>query len=475
MIPVILSGGSGTRLWPLSRASYPKQFLAITEQQTLFQLTLQRISNLNQSLVNFQNPIIVTNENHRFIVAEQLRQEKITAKILLEPTAKNTAPAIAAAAELALSYGEDPVLLILAADHVIQQQDAFNQAVEIGLAAAEAGQLVTFGIVPTAPETGYGYIKAKEKINCQAAIQAYTVDSFVEKPNLSTAEAYLADGAYLWNSGMFMFKASVYLNELQKYQPDIATYAKKSLQNSRNDLDFVRLEQSSFELCPEDSIDYAVMEKTQHAVVVPLTANWNDVGAWNSVWEVSQKDENANALRGDVIVHNTQRSLVHAESRLVGVLGLEDVVVIETADAVLVANKHKVQDIKKIVEQLKNKQRSEVDLHRKVYRPWGNYDSIDSGERYQVKCIVVNPGQKLSLQMHHHRAEHWIVVSGTAKIHKGKESFLLSENESVYIPLGEIHALENPGKVPLELIEVQSGSYLGEDDIVRFEDLYGRV
>ncbi|NNH76577.1 mannose-1-phosphate guanylyltransferase/mannose-6-phosphate isomerase [Acinetobacter sp. ANC 5380] len=475
MIPVILSGGSGTRLWPLSRSSYPKQFLSITEEKTLFQLTLERISNLNQSLINFQNPIIVTNENHRFIVAEQLRQQKVTAKILLEPVAKNTAPAIAAAAELALSYGEDPVLLILAADHVIQQQDAFNKAIEVGLIAAEAGNLVTFGIVPNAPETGYGYIKANTTIDKASNNKTYNVEKFVEKPSLGTAQEYVAEGSYLWNSGMFMFKASVYLQELEKYNPAIVKSAKDSVSHSKNDLDFVRLDKDSFEQSPEDSIDYAVMEKTDKAVVVPLDANWSDVGAWNSVWEVSPKDENGNVLRGDTIVEGTNNTLVHAEHRLVSVLGLEDIVVIETSDAVLVANKNKVQDIKKIVEKLKNSHRPEIDQHRKVYRPWGSYDSIDSGSRYQVKCIVVNPGQKLSLQMHHHRAEHWIVVNGTAKVHKGDETILLTENQSVYIPLGETHALENPGKVPLELIEVQSGSYLGEDDIVRFEDLYGRA
>lgn len=474
MIPVILSGGSGTRLWPLSRSSYPKQFLPITEKKTLFQLTLDRISQLNQSLANFQNPIIVTNANHRFIVAEQLRQHKVSAQILLEPIARNTAPAIAAAAELALSHGEDPVLLILAADHLIEQQEAFNQAVAVGLSAAESGKLVTFGIVPTAPETGYGYIKTQQKLE-HPDVKSYPVAEFVEKPNRATAEQYISDGSYLWNSGMFMFKASTYLQELEKFNPEIVKNAKNAIQNSKNDLDFVRLDKASFEQCPEDSIDYAVMEKTEHAVVIPLNANWNDVGAWNSVWEVSQKDGNGNSIRGDVIAQDTRNSLIHAETRLVSTLGLENIVVIETADAVLVANQSKVQDIKKIVEKLKSTQRSEVDQNRKVYRPWGSYDSIECGSRYQVKCIVVNPGQKLSLQMHHHRAEHWIVVNGTAKVRKGDETVMLTENQSIYIPLGETHALENPGKVPLELIEVQSGSYLGEDDIVRFEDLYGRV
>ena len=363
----------------------------------------------------------------------------------------------------------------MAADHVIQQQDAFNKAIEVGLIAAEAGNLVTFGIVPNVPETGYGYIKANIAIDKALDNKIYTVEKFVEKPNLETAQKYIAEGSYLWNSGMFMFKASVYLQELEKYNPAIVKSAKDSITNSKNDLDFVRLDKSSFEQSPEDSIDYAVMEKTDKAVVVPLDANWSDVGAWKSVWEVSSKDENGNVLRGDTIAQGTTNTLVHAEHRLVSVLGLEDVVVIETSDAVLVANKNKVQDIKKIVEQLRKSTRTEVDSHRKMYRPWGSYDSIDSGSRYQVKCIVVNPGQKLSLQMHHHRAEHWIVVNGTAKVRKGDETILLTENQSIYIPLGETHALENPGKVPLELIEVQSGSYLGEDDIVRFEDLYGRV
>ncbi|MQW92627.1 mannose-1-phosphate guanylyltransferase/mannose-6-phosphate isomerase [Acinetobacter wanghuae] len=475
MIPVILSGGSGTRLWPLSRSSYPKQFLPITEDKTLFQLTLDRISNLNQSLINFQNPIIVTNEGHRFIVAEQLRQQQVNAKILLEPVARNTAPAIAAAAELALSYGEDPVLLILAADHIIEDQEAFNKSVEVGLQAAEAGQLVTFGVVPTSPETGYGYIKAQDINTFELEIQTYAIEKFIEKPNLATAQEYIKEGSYLWNSGMFMFKASVYLEELEKYNPAIVENAKASIQYSKNDLDFVRLDKEHFEQSPEDSIDYAVMEHTTKAVVVPLSAHWNDVGAWKSVWEVSNKDINGNVLRGDTIAEGTTNSLVYAEHRLVSVLGLENVVVIETSDAVLVANKNKVQDIKKIVEKLKQSKRPEVDTHRKMYRPWGSYDSIDSGSRYQVKCIVVNPGQKLSLQMHHHRAEHWIVVNGTAKVRKGNETVLLTENQSIYIPLGEIHALENPGKVPLELIEVQSGSYLDEDDIIRFEDVYGRV
>lgn len=475
MIPIILSGGSGTRLWPLSRSSYPKQFLAITDHKTLFQLTLDRITALRKEISDLQSPIIIANENHRFIVAEQLRQHNCKATaILLEPVGKNTAPAIAAAAEMALTTDEDPILLVLAADHVIKDQNAFNTSLKAGLEAAKAGKLVTFGVVPNAPETGYGYIKTPEKIEFSQGPKAYDVECFVEKPNKETAERYLVDGCYLWNSGMFMFKASTYLKELEKFSHNIALSAKNAFNHSTVDLDFIRLDREAFNVSPEDSIDYAVMEKTDKAVVVPLQAHWSDVGAWHSVWEVSPKDTHNNSIHGDVVLHNVSNSLVRAESRLVTMLGLEDVIVIETPDAVLVANKHEVQDVKKIIEQLKTQARPEVDSPRKVFRPWGHYDSINQGERYQVKCITVNPGQKLSLQMHHHRAEHWIIVSGTAKVRIDEKTVILSENQSTYIPLGSIHSLENPGKIPLELIEIQSGPYLGEDDIVRFEDIYGR-
>ncbi|WP_304307100.1 mannose-1-phosphate guanylyltransferase/mannose-6-phosphate isomerase [Pseudacidovorax intermedius] len=474
MIPVILSGGSGTRLWPLSRAGYPKQFLGLTEEQTLFQLTASRLAGLNGNAP--VRPLVVCNEGHRFIVAEQLREKGLSAHaIVLEPVARNTAPAIAAAAVTAMAAGQDPVLLVLAADHAIPDTAAFHETVRAGLSAAEAGKLVTFGIVPTAPETGYGYISVANRIDAAAPVAPMAVQAFVEKPDLQTAQGYLEGGRHLWNSGMFLFKASAYLQELERFAPAIARAAREAVEKGKKDLDFVRLDAEAFATSPEDSIDYAVMERTDKAVVVPLRAGWSDVGAWNAVWEVSAKDAQGNAFRGDVVAHEVRNSHVHAEHRLVSVLGIQDVVVVETADAVLVASKSKVQDVKKIVEKLKADGRSEASAHRKVYRPWGAYDSIDHGDRYQVKCITVKPGEKLSVQMHHHRAEHWIVVSGTAKVQIGDKEILLSENQSTYIPLGVIHALENPGKIPLELIEVQSGAYLGEDDIVRFSDRYGRV
>lgn len=474
MIPVILSGGSGTRLWPLSRAGYPKQFLGLTEEQTLFQLTASRLAGLNGNAP--VRPLVVCNEGHRFIVAEQLREKGLSAHaIVLEPVARNTAPAIAAAAVTAMADGQDPVLLVLAADHAIPDTAAFHETVRAGLSAAEAGKLVTFGIVPTAPETGYGYISVANRIDAAAPVAPMAVQAFVEKPDLQTAQGYLEGGRHLWNSGMFLFKASAYLQELERFAPAIARAAREAVEKGKKDLDFVRLDAEAFATSPEDSIDYAVMERTDKAVVVPLRAGWSDVGAWNAVWEVSAKDAQGNAFRGDVVAHEVRNSHVHAEHRLVSVLGIQDVVVVETADAVLVASKSRVQDVKKIVEKLKADGRSEASAHRKVYRPWGAYDSIDHGDRYQVKCITVKPGEKLSVQMHHHRAEHWIVVSGTAKVQIGDKEILLSENQSTYIPLGVIHALENPGKIPLELIEVQSGAYLGEDDIVRFSDRYGRV
>ncbi|KAF1018529.1 MAG: Alginate biosynthesis protein AlgA [Paracidovorax wautersii] len=475
MIPVILSGGSGTRLWPLSRAGYPKQFLDITAEQALFQLTLARLEGL-QNVDNSAAPIVIANEGHRFIVAEQARAAGVSPRaILLEPVARNTAPAIAAAAVAATAQGEDPVLLILAADHVIHDIAAFHAAVQAGLPAAESGKLVTFGVVPTAPETGYGYIRVAQPVGADGAPLAQAVEAFVEKPDQATARDYVAGGRHLWNSGMFLFKASAYLQELERFAPGIAQAARAAVEQGKQDLDFIRLDATAFAASPEDSIDYAVMEKTDKAVVVPLAAGWSDVGAWNAVWQVSDKDAQGNSLRGDVVVHNVKGSHVHAGHRLVSVVGLEGVVVVETSDAVLVAGKDQVQDVKKVVEQLKRQERPEASLHRKVYRPWGAYDSIDQGERYQVKCITVKPGAKLSVQMHHHRAEHWIVVSGTAKVQINDKEILLTENQSTYIPLGAVHALENPGKIPLELIEVQSGAYLGEDDIVRFEDRYGRA
>lgn len=468
ILPVIMAGGSGTRLWPLSRTQYPKQFLKLSpDGSTLLQATLLRLKNLDCA-----EPIIICNEEHRFLAAEQMREIGVKAKIILEPEGKNTAPAITLAAIYQTQMDtsqSDHLMLVLAADHVITEQDRFEQSIYHAVELAQKDKLVTFGIVPTHAETGYGYIEKGI-----AELSGFEVKRFVEKPDLETAQQYLDSQQFLWNSGMFMFKADVYLNELQKYALDIYTSCQTAMQNTQPDLDFVRIDKAAFSECRSESIDYAVMEKTTDAVVVPLDANWNDVGSWSALWDIQPKDSQGNVITGDVISVNSQNNYVHTESRLVSLLGVENLVVIETKDAVLVADKSKVQDIKKIVETLKQQDRTEHFCHREVYRPWGKYDSIDHAERYQVKRITVKPGQKLSIQMHHHRAEHWIVVSGTARIHKGKDNFLLSENESVYIPLGEIHALENPGKVPLELIEVQSGSYLGEDDIVRFEDMYGR-
>lgn len=466
ILPIIMAGGSGTRLWPLSRTQYPKQFLSLNSQATMLQETCQRLSGLS-----IDTPIVVCSEDHRFLAAEQLRiigYEQ--AKIILEPQAKNTAPAIALAAIVAIQQKQDPILLVLSADHLIKDVARFHESIQAALPLAEAGKLVTFGVVPTHAETGYGYIEQGE-----ANGKGFDVARFVEKPDQITAQQYLDSKKYLWNSGMFMFKASRYLDELAKFANDIKVSCEKSTATLSNDQTFIRILNDEFSLCPSDSIDYAVMEKTEDAVVVPLDADWSDIGSWSALWDVSSKDENGNVLQGDVIVHNTQDSLVHSTNRLVSMVGVKDVIVVETKDAVLVVHKDQVQDVKKAVEKLKAEGRNEHLNHREVLRPWGVYDSVDSGERYQVKRITVNPGAKLSVQMHYHRAEHWIVVSGTARITNGEKTYLLTENQSTYIPSGEIHALENPGKIPLELIEVQSGTYLGEDDIVRFEDKYGRV
>ncbi|WP_040571663.1 mannose-1-phosphate guanylyltransferase/mannose-6-phosphate isomerase [Shewanella benthica] len=461
--PVIMAGGSGSRLWPLSRTLYPKQFLALTGEQTMLQQTVSRLTGLEVTA-----PIVICNEDHRFIVAEQLRTIEKTGSIILEPVGRNTAPAIALAA--IVSEKNNPLLLVLAADHVIEDQKAFTEAVKRAVPLAEQGKLVTFGIVPTQAHTGYGYIKRGDSVG-----DSYTVDKFVEKPDVATAEQYLLSGEFYWNSGMFLIKASRYLQELEKFSPDIFIACKKSLKNISADNDFIRIDAAEFEACPDDSIDYAVMEKTTDAVVVPLDAGWNDIGAWSALWEVNDKCKDGNAVSGDTILHDTTNTFIHGGERLIATVGLDNIVIVDTKDALLVATKDKVQDVKKIVEQLKVQGRSEFKIHREVYRPWGKYDSIDNGTRYQVKRITVNPGEKLSIQMHHHRAEHWIVVSGTAKVTNGDKTFLVTENESTYIPIGVIHSLENPGKLPLEMIEVQSGSYLGEDDIVRFEDRYGRV
>ncbi|ATV00063.1 mannose-1-phosphate guanylyltransferase/mannose-6-phosphate isomerase [Aeromonas salmonicida] len=467
-----MAGGNGSRLWPLSRELFPKQFLTLGGDMTMLQTTVHRLR-----LLSAEKPVVICNDEHRFLAAEQLRAiNKLANNIILEPAGRNTAPAIALAALTALQTvpeGCDPLLLVLAADHVIRDDAAFTAAVQSACEYAEAGKLVTFGIVPTSAETGYGYIK--RGVVTGATQAAYTVAQFVEKPDQETAENYLLSGHYYWNSGMFLFRASRYLAELQLFRPDIYTACIEAVGTVNTDLDFVRVNKAAFLGCASDSIDYAVMEKTADAVVVPMDAGWSDVGSWSSLWEISDKDINGNVNHGDVLLHNSQNNYVFAENSLVTTIGVQDLVIVQTKDAVLVADKHQVQGVKKIVESLKESGRTEHHIHREVYRPWGKYDSIDSGERYQVKHISVKPGETLSLQMHNHRAEHWIVVSGTAKVTNGERTLLVAENESTFIPVGAIHSLENPGKVTLELIEVQSGSYLDEDDIVRFEDRYGRI
>ena len=461
--PVLLSGGSGTRLWPLSREAYPKQFLPLAGDDTMVQATWRRV----EALADLA-PIVVANEEHRFLVAEQLRQVGAPVPaILLEPVGRNTAPAIAAAALQAMAGGADPLLLVLPSDHVVRDVAGFQRAVREASSAAEAGALVTFGIVPDAPETGFGYIQAEAGDGLRQVLR------FVEKPDAATARSYLDAGGYYWNSGMFLFRASRYLEDLARFRAAVVDAVRAAHAAARHDGDFVRLDKDAFSACPSDSIDYAVMEKTADAKVLPVDIGWNDVGSWSALWDVAERDADGNAHHGDVIAVDSRNSYAYAQ-RLVALVGVDDIVVVETDDAVLVARKDKVQEVKQVVARLKQEQRSQAVLHREVHRPWGSYDSVDNGGRHQVKRIKVKPGAALSLQMHHHRAEHWIVVSGTAKVTRGDETLLLSENESTYIPLGVKHRLENPGKVPLELIEVQSGSYLGEDDIVRFEDVYGR-
>jgi mannose-1-phosphate guanylyltransferase/mannose-6-phosphate isomerase len=463
LTPVILSGGSGTRLWPLSRELYPKQLLPLVGRYTMLQETVQRLEGLDAT-----PPIVVCNEAHRFLVAEQLRQlQSKPQAIILEPAGRNTAPAIALAA---LQAAPAALLLVLPADHVIRDVPAFQAAVRTATPAAQAGKLVTFGIVPTAPETGYGYIKQA----AAAGNGVFPIERFIEKPDAARAAAFLAEGGYYWNSGMFLFRADRYLEELTKHAPDIAQATRAALAGAAPDLDFVRVDKAAFEASRADSIDYAVMEKTRDAVVVPLSAGWSDVGSWSALHEALDADADGNVSHGDVIAEDSSGCYFFSESRLVSAVGLKDHVVVETKDAVLVAPKNRVQDVKKLVNRLKAEGRYEHSLHREVYRPWGSYDSIDNGHRFQVKRLTIKPGAQLSLQLHHHRAEHWIVVSGTARITLGEKVFLLQENESTYIPIGEKHRIENPGAIPLHIIEVQSGSYLGEDDIVRFEDRYGR-
>ncbi len=466
---IIMAGGSGSRLWPSSRSLFPKQFLSVSGEDTMLQATLSRVDALADCSTS-----VICNEEHRFIVAQQAQQlgAKLNS-IILEPTGRNTAPAIALAAFDAIESisGKVPLLLVMAADHVITDVPAFHAAVALAEQQARAGKLATFGIVPESAHTGYGYIQC----GTESGNGAFAVSRFVEKPDVETAQSYLDDGGYYWNSGMFLFAADVYLAELKAFRPDIYEACEKAYLGKSRDVDFLRIDADAFKACPDESIDYAVMEKTDKAVVVPLSAGWSDVGAWSSLWDIGDQDASGNVSSGDVLSYNTSNSYVRAEHRLVATVGLDNIVVVETNDAVLVAAKDQVQDVKKIVESLKAQGRSEVSQHRHVYRPWGVYDSIDNGERYQVKRITVKPGAKLSVQMHHHRAEHWIVVSGIAKVTNGDKELMLTENQSTYIPVGVVHALENPGKIPLELIEVQSGSYLGEDDIVRFEDRYGRA
>ena len=466
LTPVVLSGGAGTRLWPLSRELYPKQLLPLTGEHTMLQETVLRLKGLAVTA-----PVVVCNDAHRFVVAEQLRAIHAPARsIVLEPAGRNTAPAIALAALAAIGTGaSDALLLVLPADHVIRDVSAFQVAVQTAATAARSGKLVTFGVVPHSPETGYGYIERGE-----ADGDAWRIARFVEKPDRARAEEFLARGGYYWNSGMFVFGARVYLDELRRLAPDIAAACEQAFASAQRDLDFTRIDAAAFAACRSESIDYAVMERTGSAVVVPLDAGWSDVGSWSSLHAACKADADDNVIRGDVLAEDTHGSYLHAESRLVAVVGLKDHVVVETKDAVLVAPRDRVQDVKALVARIKGGGRSEHLLHREVFRPWGSYDSLDSGERFQVKRLSVRPGGVLSLQLHHHRAEHWVVVSGTARITRGDEVFLLEENQSTYIPIGVRHRIENPGKVPLHIIEVQSGGYLGEDDIVRFEDQYGR-
>ena len=481
--PTVLSGGSGTRLWPLSREKYPKQLLPLIGQDSLLQATLRRSQNIEG--LQSSAPIVVCNEEYRFVIAEQLRQLGTQGQVVLEPAGRNTAPALTIAALTARAGGQDPVLLVMPADHVITDLAAFHQAIRVGAAQAATGAVVTFGITPTAPETGYGYIKAGAALDANnAGNAAASIAQFVEKPDLATAQGYLKAGNYLWNGGIFMVLASVWLQAIGRLQPGILAACQAAFAHIKTDGEFVRVEKQAFLDCPSDSIDYAVMEHLAGqvkgasdlppGVVIPLSAGWSDVGSWDALWNVLPKNAQGNVMQGDALLYECTNTLAISDGRLLACVGLTDLIVVETPDAVLVAHKDKTQDVKKIVDALKTQQRSEGNIHRKVHRPWGWYDSVDSGKRFQVKRIVVKPQGILSLQMHHHRAEHWIVVSGTARVTRGEESFLVTENQSTFIPLGAKHRLENPGSVPLELIEVQSGSYLGEDDIVRFEDVYGR-
>jgi len=474
--PVVLSGGSGTRLWPLSREKYPKQLLALIGEDSLLQATVRRVEGI--AGVQLASPMVVCNEEYRFVIAEQLRLMGKSGPIVLEPMGRNTAPALTLAALAAMRDGADPILLVMPADHVILDVDAFQSVVREGAALADGGAVVTFGITPDCPETGFGYIQTGSLLDQG---EARRIARFVEKPDAVTAQSYLDSGDYLWNSGLFMMRASVWLQAIEVCRPDILAACRSAWQQGAGDGDFLRVGKDAFAACPADSIDYAVMERIAAAgeqlpagVVIPLSAGWSDVGAWDALWKVLAKDLAGNVAQGDVQLHDCSNTLAFSGGRLVACIGVDNLVVVETPDAILVSHKDRTQEVKQIVDRLKKEGRSEGQLHRKVFRPWGSYDGVDAGERFLVKRIIVKPGAALSLQMHHHRAEHWIVVRGTAKVTRDETSYLVSENESTYIPLGTKHRLENPGRLPLEMIEVQSGSYLGEDDIVRFDDVYGR-
>ena len=472
IIPVILCGGSGSRLWPLSRESYPKQFLSLKKEEklSLLQKTIKRISTLN----NLRKPILVCNEEHRFIVAEQMRELNIDEfSILLEPFGRNTAPAVALSALKSLELEDDPILLVLSSDHDIKNIENFLRVIEIGAKYAEKNKLVTFGVVPKSPEIGYGYIKATKPFGDN--LVGFDIESFIEKPDIKTAQKLIKDNRYTWNSGMFMFKAKEIIKEINKFTPEILISCKKAISKSKLDLVFQRLDKNSFEKCADISIDIAVMEKTSRGIVIPLDAGWSDIGSWESVWDASNKDPDGNHTDGKVILENTKNSYIRSENRLIVGIDLDDLIIVETRDAILISNKKSSQKLKNIVNKLKKSNIPEGKTHAKIYRPWGHYLSLVEANRWQVKLILVKPGEKLSLQMHHHRSEHWVVVSGTAKVELNEKVEVLSENQSVYIPLGSKHRLTNPGKIPLTLIEVQSGSYVGEDDIVRFEDSYGRT
>ena len=469
IIPIIMAGGTGSRLWPMSREHYPKQFLSVTGSDSMIQNTIKRLDGLDVS-----DPMIICNKEHRFLVAEQLRQiDKLTNNIVLEPIGRNTAPAIALASLKALSNGDDPILLILAADHVIEDISQFHIAIEHALQHATNNKLVTFGIVPQSPETGYGYIQRGEQVDSADSL-IFKVGGFVEKPDIDTANEYLNSGEYFWNSGMFMFKASKYISELEKFRPDILSACKDSFDASTTSDNFLNISQDIFANCPDESVDYAVMEKTQDAIVVGLDAGWNDVGSWAALWDVSKKDDNSNALSGDSWTYNSHNCYINSDDKLVAAIGVNNLVIVNTKDAVLVMNKDDSQDVKKAVEFLKKNNRKEYIHHRQIYRPWGHSDSVDQTSRFNVNRITVKPGGAFSTQIHHHRVEHWVVLSGTAKILLDDKEFLLTENQSTFIPIGIKHSLINPGKIPLEILEIQSGSYLGADDIIRIQDQYGR-